>query len=141
MDPKLVCQYEDDITYAIASDDLSQIYVVTEEDELYYVKSASKLERISNDFNYKKYRIAYNESAKMIYYVEDGDLYSAGKTAKSKKLVMEDITNVMALGDGIVFANDDEYTMYYVGKKEPIVIYEESDMDEAEEAAPDEENW
>lgn len=141
MDPKLVCQYEDDITYVIASDDLSQIYVVTEEDELYYVKSASKLERISNDFNYKTYRIAYNESAKMIYYVEDGDLYSAGKTAKSKKLVMEDSTNVMALGDGIVFAVDDEYTMYYVGKKEPIVIYEESDMDEADEEAPDEENW
>ena len=141
MNPKLVCQSEDDITHVIASDDLSQIYVVTEEDELYYVKSASKLERISNDFNYKKYRIAYNESAKMIYYVEDGDLYSAGKTAKSKKLVMEDITNVMALGDGIVFANDDEYIMYYVGKKEPIVIYEESDMDDAEEAAPDEENW
>lgn len=102
----------------IASKDLSKIYLVTDEDELYYYKSAKKIEKISNDFDAYS-AAAYNESAGRIFYVEDEDLYSAGTNAKSKKKVMEDVYGVQSFLNGVIYfyEGEDSETAYYMEKK------------------------
>lgn len=119
---------EEYLDYFVASKDLSKIYFVTEDDELYYYKSAKKTEKISNDFEYDYSNLAYCEALGRVCYIEDDDLYTATTTAKSKELVQEDVYGMYAVLDGIEYAMYDEddytYTVYFLKKKEPILLYE-----------------
>lgn len=123
-DMKSTVLYDDEyLDYFIASEDLSKIYVVTDEDELYYYKSKKKLEKISSDFEYDYDNIAYNEASKKVCYIEDDDLYEAATTGKSKKVVMEEVSSVYSGLGGILFYayNEDEDTRscYFMDKKAP----------------------
>ncbi len=127
MDPQVIYEGDEEIEYIVASDDLSQIYAVNYDDELFYIKSKTKAEKISNDFAYDDEYIAYNELDKKIYYVEDDDLFSAGKNSKSKERILEDCDEIMSYGDGIVvfYDNNDEEGIVYFGKGKPVKIYTE----------------
>lgn len=119
--------YEGDvyINGYVASKDLSDIYVVSDEAELYYCKSKKKLVKISNDFADKN-DMAYNEAAKTIFYIEDGNLYSSGKNGKKKELVAESVTDVVNYANGILYrvTEDGANSYYYVKKGEPAKILE-----------------
>lgn len=119
--------YEGDvyINGYVASRDLSDIYVVSDEAELYYCKSKKKLVKISNDFADKN-DMAYNEAAKTIFYIEDGNLYSSGKNGKKKELVAESVTDVVNYANGILYrvTEDGANSYYYVKKGEPAKILE-----------------
>ena len=120
--------YEEDyLDYFVASKDLSKVYVVTEDDEMYYYKNKKKLEKISNDFEYDYDNLAYNESLKKIFYIEDDDLYAAGTTGKSKDVVMEEVYSVNSGFGGVVFSSYDEdedtETYYFMDKKKPTQLF------------------
>lgn len=129
-DREVTVLYEGDayITGYKASSDLSDIYVVTDDSEMYYVKSKNKLTKISNDFTDAD-DMALNESSGTIFYIEDDNLYSAGKNGKKKDLVMENVDTVVAFADGILFgtADEDERGIYYIGKKDPVKMYSSED--------------
>lgn len=120
--------YDDDyVDYVFASKDLSSIYV-TCSDELYYIKGTDKAERISNDLSDDYYgyinSVAYNDASGKIYFIENGTLKVAGKTEKSAKEVVEDAVFVMDMMDGVLYAveDNDEYTYYYITKKDAIEV-------------------
>ncbi len=119
--------YEGDvyINGYVANKDLSDIYVVSDEAELYYCKSKKKLVKISNDFADKN-DMAYNEAAKTIFYIEDGNLYSSGKNGKKKELVAESVTDIANYANGILYmvTEDGVNSCYYVKKGEPAKILE-----------------
>lgn len=120
-DMKSTTLYDDQyLTHFVASGDLSKIYLITDEDELYYYKSQKKIEKISNDFTYEYDNIAYNESQKKIFYIEDDDLYSATTSSKSKTVVKPEVESVTSMLDGIVFSTYDDgtTTMYYLEKRD-----------------------
>ncbi len=127
-DMKSTTLYDDEyLKHFVASGDLSKIYLITDEDELYYYKSQKKIEKISNDFTYDYDNIAYNESQKKIFYIEDGDLYSATTTSKSKKVVRSEVQSVCSWLDGVVYSmyDDGTTTGYYLEKKDnPFLLYE-----------------
>lgn len=123
------CLYEDEyLDYFVASADLSKIYLVTEDDELYYYKSAKKIEKISNDFAYDYGNIAYCDALGKICYIEDDDLYTATTTSKSKEMIQEDVYRVYSYLGGVGYTVYDEdeylYSTYYLNKKEPILLSE-----------------
>ncbi len=119
--------YEGDvyINGYVASKDLSDIYVVSDEAELYYCKSKKKLVKISNDFADKN-NMAYNEASKTIFYIEDGNIYSSGKNGKKKELVAESVTDIANYADGIFYmvTEDGVSSCYYVKKGESVKILE-----------------
>lgn len=126
-DMKSATLYDDEyLTHFVASGDLSKIYLITDEDELYYYKSQKKIEKISNDFTYDYDNIAYNESQKKIFYIEDDDLYSATTSSKSKTVVKQEVDSISGFLDGILIQvnNDDIYGGYYLEKKDPITLFE-----------------
>ncbi|MDE5803090.1 MAG: zinc ribbon domain-containing protein [Lachnospiraceae bacterium] len=117
------------VDYVVASDDLSKIYIVVEEEELLYLKGKNKTERITNDLSqddYYSYIIAYNEDMKKIFFIENDTLYYAGTNAKSKVKVMEDVYIVGRILNMVVFVKDDDDVDigYYMNSKEPVRIYE-----------------
>ncbi|MBD5479876.1 MAG: zinc ribbon domain-containing protein [Lachnospiraceae bacterium] len=116
---------EEYVDYIVASDDLSKIYIVVEEEELLYLKGKNKTERITNDlsWDYYSYSIAYNEDMKKIFFIENDTLYYAGTNAKSKVKVMEDVYIVGRILNMVVFVKDDGIG-YYMNSKEPVYIYE-----------------
>lgn len=126
-DMKSTTLYDDEyLTHFVASGDLSKIYLITDEDELYYYKSQKKIEKISNDFTYDYDNIAYSESQKKIFYIEDDDLYSATTSSKSKTVVKPEVEFVTSMLDGIWFRTYDDgtTTLYYLEKKDPVTICE-----------------
>lgn len=126
-DMKSTTLYDDEyLTHFVASGDLSKIYLITDEDELYYYKSQKKIEKISNDFTYEYDNIAYSESQKKIFYIEDDDLYSATTSSKSKTVVKPEVESVSSMMDGIVFSTYDDgtTTLYYLEKKDPVTLSE-----------------
>lgn len=124
MDPKVV--YDDEFAdWFVASADLSKIYIIID-DELYYVKSEKKTERITNDLSDYGYRtVAYNDSMNKVFFIEDDTLYYAGTTAKSKTEVEEDVDAVDWVPGGIFFTvtEDGETTCYFMKNKEAIELY------------------
>ncbi len=120
--------YEGDvyINDYVSSRDLSDLYVVGDEAELYYCKSKKKLVKISNDFADRN-NMAYNEAAKTIFYIEDGNLYSSGKNGKKKELVAESVTDIASYANGILYmvTEDGVNSCYYVKKGEPTKIFED----------------
>lgn len=119
---------EEYLEHFVASADLSKIYLVTDDDELLYYKSAKKVEKISNDFTYEYDNIAYCDALGKICYVEDDDLYTATTTSKSKELIQEDVYSVCSYMGGVGYTVYDEdeylYSAYYLKKKEPILLSE-----------------
>lgn len=113
----------ENVTRAIASADLSKIYVVTDDDELHYIKKANKTERISNDIS-DEYYVYFNSITGKICYLEDDTLYAAGTTSKSKSSIASDVRDLSARGEGVVYyvRNDDEVIVYFLGKK-PVELY------------------
>lgn len=112
------------VVRTIASVDLSKIYVVTDDDELHYIKKANKTERISNDIS-DEYDVYYNSITGKICYLEDDTLYTAGTTSKSKSSIASDVKNINARGEGVVYYvrnDDDEVVVYFLGKK-PVELY------------------
>lgn len=113
------------VDYVVASDDLSRIYIVVDE-ELLYLKGKNKTERITNDLSYFD-DVAYNEDMKKIFFIENDSLCYADKNAKSKVRVMEDVYVVERILNMIVFVKDDGDTdaYYYMNGKEPVYLYED----------------
>lgn len=126
MEATVVCDemYVEDFA---ASDDLSKIYIASD-DELHYVKGENKFEEISNDLteSYYGYFIAYNEAMGKIFFVEDDTLCYAGTKEKSVEEVEEDVNGLYESRDGILFTIEDEddysYTYYYMDSKEVIEL-------------------
>lgn len=120
---------EEYIDYVVASDDLSKIYIVVEE-ELLYLKGKNKTERITNDLSqddYYSYVVAYNEDMKKIFFIENDTLCYAGTNAKSKVKVMEDVYALRRILNMVVFVKDEDDmdVGYYMDSKEPVCVYEE----------------
>lgn len=124
MEPKVV--YDDEYAdWFVASADLSKVYIIID-DELYYVKSEKKTERITNDLSDYGYRtVAYNDSMDKVFFIEDDTLCYAGTTAKSKTEVEEDVDAVDWIPGGIMFtvSKDGDTTCYFMKNKEAIELY------------------
>ncbi len=117
------------VDYVVANDNLSKIYIVIGEEELLYLKGKNKTERITNDLcqdEYYRYVVAYNESMKKIFFIENDTLCYAGTNSKSKVKVMEDVDEIMELADVVMFIvwEGDDMGLYYMNGKEPVKINE-----------------
>ncbi|MCH5270655.1 MAG: zinc ribbon domain-containing protein [Lachnospiraceae bacterium] len=124
MEPKVVYN-EEYVDRFVASADLSKVYVIID-DELFYVKSEKKTERITNDLSDYGYRtVAYNDSMDKIFFIERDTLYYAGTTAKSKTEVADEVDGVDSFPAGVLYTitEDDETTCYYMKNKEAIELY------------------
>ncbi|MED9904527.1 MAG: zinc ribbon domain-containing protein [Lachnospiraceae bacterium] len=118
---------EENVDYVIASDDLSRIYIVVE-NELYYLKGKNKVEKITHHLDEEMdeaYTLAYNNEMKKIFFIEDDTLYYAGTGSKSGKMVQEGVTEVYECLDGIIYyaIEDDETCIYYMEGKTPVKIF------------------
>lgn len=119
---------EEYVDYVFANDNLSRIYIVIEE-ELLYLKGKNKTERITNDLCQDEYYplvVAYNESMKKIFFIENDTLCYAGTNSKSKVKVMEDVSEVIDFLDVVTFIvlEDDDIGLYYMDGKEPVKMNE-----------------
>lgn len=117
------------VDYIIASDNLSRIYIVVGDEELFYLKGKNKTERITNDLStddYYSYIAVYNETMKKIFFIENDTLYYAGTNSKSKVKVMEDVKGVYRVLNMVFFTTmeDDVIGAYYMNGKEPVKINE-----------------
>lgn len=119
---------EEYVDYVFANDNLSRIYIVIEE-ELLYLKGKNKTERITNDLCQDEYYplvVAYNESMKKIFFIENDTLCYAGTNSKSKVKVMEDVSEVIDFLDVVTFIvqEGDDIGLYYMDGKEPVKMNE-----------------
>ena len=124
MEPVLL--YDDEYISAFkASRDLSKIYLVTEENELYYYRNNRKPVKLSTDITLEFSNLAYNEFIDKIYYIEDNKLFCAGTKNKSVTVMEEDTNTVYQFGNGIMFIKNTDYGMeyYYLKDKEAIKLY------------------
>lgn len=124
MNPKVVYD-EEYVDRFVASEDLSKVYIIID-DELFYVKSEKKTERITNDLSDYGYRtVAYNDSMSKIFFIERDTLYYADTTAKSKTEVADDVDGVDSFPAGIIYTvtEDGETTCYYINNKEAVELY------------------
>lgn len=120
---------EEYVDYVTASDNLSKIYIVVGDEELFYLKGKNKTERITNDLStddYYSYVIAYNEDMKKIFFIENDTLCYAGTNSKSKVKVWDDVDDVERFLNMILFTTteDDVVNVYYMNGKEPVKINE-----------------
>lgn len=115
-----------DITNIIASGNLSRIYLITDDDELYYYRGNKHIIRLSNDLQDTNH-VAYSEANKKIYFIENDNLYRAATDINSKEKVAQDITRLMSLGGVIMFSSDDGdmSTIYMIKDSEVIEVYSE----------------
>lgn len=95
----------EDIDSVISNSNMSKIYIVNEDDELIYVTKSGKHEMISNDVD-DIYPVLCESNGK-IYFVEDGDLYEAGTTKKSKTLVKSDVVEIKPALTGISYVTEE----------------------------------
>ncbi len=112
----------------VASDNLSKIYIVIEE-ELFYLKGKNKTERITNDlpaYESDSCTVLYNEAMKKVFFIENDTLCYAGTNSKSKVKVMEDVENLERILDTIIFTvnEEDDMDIYYINGKEPVKMNE-----------------
>lgn len=114
MEAKLL--YDDEeIEYVVANADLSRIYLVID-GELHYLKGKNKTEELTDDIEVSTLA-AYHKGAKQIFFIEDGALYQAGTKEKSvEEVVAENVTNVYAFADGIMYwmEEEGEISFYYI---------------------------
>ena len=110
----------------VASKDLEDIYYYNmEDDELCYNKKGEGVHIADDAENF-----LYSDKYGVVYYIEDDELFYAGKTAKSKKIVCgEVVTSVFELNGNIyfTFVEDDVYSIMKMkskGKYETVFEYE-----------------
>ena len=96
----------DKIKSVITNSDLSKMYIVNEEDELIYVTKSGKYETICNDLDDIDPVVC--ESNGKIYFVEDGDLYEAETSKKSKVLVKSGVIGIQKSLTGICYGTEEE---------------------------------
>ncbi len=113
-----------------ASADLEDIYYYNyEEDELCYNKKGEGVHIADDAENF-----LYSDKYGVVYYIEDDELFYAGKTAKSKKIVCgEEVTSVFELNGNVYFTflEDDVYSVMKMkskGKYETVFEYEADDI-------------
>jgi len=113
-----------------ASADLKEIYYYNqEEDELCYNKKGEGV-HIADDAEI----FLYSDKFGVVYYIEDDELFYAGKTAKSKKIVCgEKVTSVFVLNGNVyfTFVEDDVYSVMKMKSKakyETVFEYEVDDI-------------
>lgn len=113
-----------------ASDDLEEIYYYNyEEDELCYNKKGEGV-HLADDAE----TFLYSDKYGVVYYIEDDELFYAGKTAKSKKIVCgEEVTSVFELNGNVyfTFVEDDVYSVMKMkskGKYETVFEYEAENL-------------
>lgn len=95
------------INTVVSNANLSRIYIVNEDDELIYVTKSGKHEMITNDID-SDYRPIVCESTGKVYFIEDGDLYEANKTKKSKVKIKSDVVKMEYTLGGLLYMTDDE---------------------------------
>lgn len=83
----------DNIVNIVTSSDNKKIYLVTDNNELYYVKNVGEVERISADIG-DTHKIEFSDRTGMIYFIQNGDCYGAKDSADSKVRVGSDVKNV-----------------------------------------------
>ncbi|MCH5274953.1 MAG: zinc ribbon domain-containing protein [Lachnospiraceae bacterium] len=117
---------DNDLSGFVASGNLSKVYAIID-DELHYVKSETKTERISNDLSTYNYYsvVVYNDNMDKVFFIEDDALCYAGTTAKSKTEVEEEVDRIQKVINGIAYivTDDGESTYYYMKNKEAIELY------------------
>ena len=113
-----------------ASADLKEIYYYNnEEDELCYNKKGEGVHIADDAETY-----LYSDKFGVVYYIEDDELFYAGKTAKSKKIVCgEKVTSVFVLNGDVyfTFVEDDVYSVMKMKSKakyETVFEYEVDDI-------------
>lgn len=111
----------------VANIDLSKIYVVVEDEELYYVKNAKKSERITNDLNDGIYSVVYSSSMDKVVFLENDAVCYAGTTEKSKVMVEEEANYLTGKNNFVIYEiydeDEDECTYYLLNGKEPIELF------------------
>ena len=101
-------------TELVASADLSHIYLITKDNELYHYHDSGHVTELSDDLQSDwGLAAAYSEIDKKIYFIEDGTLYCASAT-DNKKQVAQDVQSVFA---------DNGSVMYYMNSKEESAYY------------------
>lgn len=123
-EPKQI--YEDnglDAESLVVSNDLSRIYLITEDKELYYYRDKKHVVKISNDLESRWY-VVYNETDQKVYFIDNDDLYSATTNNKKKK-VESDVEGVASYGDFVLYLADDGDAMYLLTKKSAVKVYSE----------------
>ena len=122
-----------------ASADLSKVYFVTDEDNLYYLTGTDTGEKLVVDFQ-DDGQMAYNEAERKLYYIDEGDLYSVGSKASSKQRADADADGlVQSMGGcllkGISYSKDGKIYYKESGEKVPVLDISEymdaSDMSHA----------
>ena len=121
-EPKQLCEDQEAIGI-VASSDLSRIYLITEDKELYYYRDKKHVIKISNDLE-SRWEVAYNETDQRVYFIDNDDLYSAATNNKKKK-VESDVEEVDSNGDFVVYSVDDGDTIYLLTKNGAKKIYSE----------------
>ena len=113
-----------------ASADLKDIYYYNnEDDELCYNKKGEGVHIADDAETY-----LYSDKYGVVYYIEDDELFYAGKTAKSKKIVCgEKVTSVFVLNGDVyfTFVEDDVYSVMKMKSKakyETVFEYEADDI-------------
>ena len=82
----------------------------------------------------KAFTLQMSDKYGVVYYIEDDELFYAGKTAKSKKIVCgEKVTSVFELNGKVyfTFVEDDVYSVMKMkskGKYETVFEYEVDDI-------------
>lgn len=112
---KSATEYEsdDDIYSFTTTSEGEHIYVRDENDTLYYVKSKSKMVKISDDVK----RAVAIEGGKVYYINEDDELYYAKKSGAGNK-VTDDVTNVYYYDEaGDVYTKTEDSFYSVNGKK------------------------
>lgn len=120
------------LTYFTASSDLSQIYIAKDGD-LFYVKSDNESVLLSDNLEYAdyygyayyEYPPVYDNTSGKIYFLENGALYQADTTSKSKALVAENVSQLASLPGYVSYTSNEEAesVLYYLYNGEATEIY------------------
>lgn len=100
---------EDEVKYVTCSGDLKEIYYVTEDDELYYLNRGKPV-LLSDDVKDEEDAVAvrYSERFGGVCFIEDDDLYFAGKSDRSRELLYEDVESLSSYYAGNSFYTEEE---------------------------------
>lgn len=105
-DKEIVVEY-------FASNDLSKIYVLTGEKNLYYLGNAKKQVLICDGQSSLETAV-FNHADKRIYYLADGVLFSAAKKKGSVKVETEEAGTLFGQDYlGVIYTSRDEKELYY----------------------------
>ena len=102
----------------VTSIDLSQIYLITEDHELYHYRDRGHVTKLANDLQYRS--VAYNKVDSKIYFIENGILFSASKSDK-KEQVAQDVQGIFNSNGLITYYT--ENALYFLTKRGAVKVY------------------